>query len=406
MGLVAVKKVNNYTMGEGMLHERPPARRKVEAGKQVAGRDYDHESHCLVCWDGGDLVCCDLCPAAYHPRCLGLGSADEIPAFGVWSCPHHSCGTCDRRSAQVGGLLFRCAVCPEARCEDHLMETALVVGVNDRYEQLGFRHPKQGCYVLCSGECKNWALSQGLAVETANEYATAAAIIGATGIDTTAGAAAAARENRDKWVTADTRASRDKLEEPIRRALDALREHSEATSLEVVFASGRPEAVAAAAQAAAAASAAGSSSRARKRLERKPLVDLPPNIAFFLHDFLCETELVSVAWANASARNEARDAALARICAWRGALVEGREEGPASATKRRGKGAAASPRGAAAKKEQETLAAFFLNAQVALENETPHTVLVSARARTRGRARACGGPARSGKARQQPVAAA
>ena len=25
-----------------------------------------------VCWDGGHLVCCSECPAAYHPECLGV----------------------------------------------------------------------------------------------------------------------------------------------------------------------------------------------------------------------------------------------------------------------------------------------------------------------------------------------
>lgn len=372
VGLVAVKKVNDYTMQEGMRHERAPVRRKVEAGKQVAGRDYDHESHCLECWDGGDLVCCDLCPAAYHPKCLGLRSAADIPAFGVWSCPHHACSTCDRRSTQVGGLLFRCSVCPEARCEDHLMESALVVGVNERFEPLGFRHPKQGCYILCSGECKEWALTQGLAAETANEYATAAAILGATGVDTTAAAAVAARENRAMWVGKDERSACEKLDPPIRKALEALRQ-KEAASLEAVLLAGRPAY-------SAKATPAPTSSRAQKRQGNRPLMDLPHNIAFFLHDFCYDTELVSVQWANAAARNDARDEAIKRLGAWRGALAEAREAGQSSSAKKKGKAAAASPRGAAGKKEQEALARFYLNAQIALENETAHTVLVRARA--------------------------
>ena len=38
-----------------------------QGGRQQAGRDYAHEGHCLSCWDGGTLVCCDMCPAAFHP---------------------------------------------------------------------------------------------------------------------------------------------------------------------------------------------------------------------------------------------------------------------------------------------------------------------------------------------------
>jgi hypothetical protein len=53
---------------------------------------------CLqVCWDGGDLVCCDQCPAAYHADCLGLGHA-ELEAVPTWACPQHRCGVCQRKA--------------------------------------------------------------------------------------------------------------------------------------------------------------------------------------------------------------------------------------------------------------------------------------------------------------------
>ena len=56
-------------------------------------------------------------------------------------------------SAAVGGLLFRCSVCPQAFCEDHLPPEALIMGECPRFQLLGHRHPKQGCYLLHSSAC-------------------------------------------------------------------------------------------------------------------------------------------------------------------------------------------------------------------------------------------------------------
>ncbi|KAJ1617298.1 hypothetical protein T492DRAFT_1151981 [Pavlovales sp. CCMP2436] len=167
VGLVAVKKANNYTMSEGMrLENKITHRVAVEAGKQIAGRDYEHEGHCMACWDGGELVCCDLCPASYHaghfediycapppttqvlsqirstckqtnkqnknllrpaPRLLPrkefklgrLPTVKELQGFGTWGCPHHSCAKCKRKAAglrhmQSQGLRvieYSCAMC-------------------------------------------------------------------------------------------------------------------------------------------------------------------------------------------------------------------------------------------------------------------------------------------------------
>jgi hypothetical protein len=62
-----------------------------------------------VCWDGGDLVCCDRCPAAYHPDCLGLAE-EQLQSAPTWSCPQHACAVCQRK-AQVGADGERGGVC-------------------------------------------------------------------------------------------------------------------------------------------------------------------------------------------------------------------------------------------------------------------------------------------------------
>ena len=59
------------------------------------------ESTCHSCGVGGDLVCCDECPKAWHASCVPLG----IPAWAyedgaVWACP--SCVREKRKSARDG----------------------------------------------------------------------------------------------------------------------------------------------------------------------------------------------------------------------------------------------------------------------------------------------------------------
>ena len=61
------------------------------------------QDFCQSCMNGGEIVCCDWCPCAYHLDCAGL---KEVPTQ-AWSCPHHRCIKCNRSSAAAGGLLFR-----------------------------------------------------------------------------------------------------------------------------------------------------------------------------------------------------------------------------------------------------------------------------------------------------------
>lgn len=50
--------------------------------------DDEHMEFCRVCKDGGELLCCDICPSAYHTFCLSPPVTD-IPD-GEWHCPRCS----------------------------------------------------------------------------------------------------------------------------------------------------------------------------------------------------------------------------------------------------------------------------------------------------------------------------
>lgn len=170
-GQHAVLKVNDYELGQTISvfdseQKGKAIGEKQKNSMQLPGRDYDNEDHCLICWDGGDLVLCDGCPAAFHEQCLaafqGLQPTDRKPwdiSFGRWMCPQHECDTCGRKSAQVGGMLFRCTHCPKAYCEDHLPLNAQILKKCERYLKLGQRHPSQACFILCSDICSNFANS-------------------------------------------------------------------------------------------------------------------------------------------------------------------------------------------------------------------------------------------------------
>ncbi|XP_019771102.2 chromodomain-helicase-DNA-binding protein Mi-2 homolog isoform X4 [Dendroctonus ponderosae] len=90
--------------------------------KQKDDEPYEHQDYCEVCQQGGEIILCDTCPRAYHLVCLEP-ELDEAPE-GKWSCPHcESEGPADQdddehqefcRVCKDGGELLCCDSCPSA----------------------------------------------------------------------------------------------------------------------------------------------------------------------------------------------------------------------------------------------------------------------------------------------------
>ncbi|VVC89740.1 unnamed protein product [Leptidea sinapis] len=68
-------------------------------GNQDQEDDDEHQEFCRVCKDGGELLCCDSCPSAYHRFCLNP-PLDEIPD-GEWICPRCSCLPIEGKVAKI-----------------------------------------------------------------------------------------------------------------------------------------------------------------------------------------------------------------------------------------------------------------------------------------------------------------
>jgi len=160
----AVKRANMYDMVGGepsiFASETAAGRAAGPRGGQLAGRDYRHSSCCQVCFEGGELYCCHLCPAAYHAACVGL-SKRKLDAAAQWACPHHACGACGRKGSAAGGLLFRCEACEWAYCEDCLpaevVDAGRIVDRCERFVRLGQEPPRQAVFIHCSQECAAFA---------------------------------------------------------------------------------------------------------------------------------------------------------------------------------------------------------------------------------------------------------
>lgn len=56
--------------------------------EEEAPNDY-HNEFCKVCKDGGELLCCDSCPSAYHTFCLNP-PLRNVPVDEEWVCPRCS----------------------------------------------------------------------------------------------------------------------------------------------------------------------------------------------------------------------------------------------------------------------------------------------------------------------------
>ncbi|XP_042240083.1 PHD finger protein 12-like isoform X2 [Homarus americanus] len=67
------------------------------------GRGHNHDS-CDACGEGGDLICCDVCPASFHLMCHDPPLDEEDIPMGRWAC--HQCkvaGPDDDRTSVSSG---------------------------------------------------------------------------------------------------------------------------------------------------------------------------------------------------------------------------------------------------------------------------------------------------------------
>ncbi|RVE64470.1 hypothetical protein OJAV_G00126220 [Oryzias javanicus] len=96
--------------------------RKLVRDVRRSGRATNHDT-CDSCREGGDLLCCDHCPAAFHLQCCNPPLSEEMLPPGEWMC--HRCNVKkrkrDQKSEQTNGLpekpLSKCSLSPAVELE-------------------------------------------------------------------------------------------------------------------------------------------------------------------------------------------------------------------------------------------------------------------------------------------------
>ncbi|CAL1260887.1 unnamed protein product [Larinioides sclopetarius] len=73
-----------------ILEENAKKKKERERRYRRPGRSVNHDS-CDGCKEGGDLICCDRCPAAFHLTCHDPPLSEEDLPSGEWLC--HRCKT-------------------------------------------------------------------------------------------------------------------------------------------------------------------------------------------------------------------------------------------------------------------------------------------------------------------------
>ncbi|XP_049581006.1 PHD finger protein 12 isoform X2 [Syngnathus scovelli] len=112
----------------------PPKSEEVEKRSRKLGRDVrrsgratNHDT-CDSCREGGDLLCCDHCPAAFHLQCCNPPLSEEMLPPGEWMC--HRCNVRkkkrEQKSEQTNGLLEKSSV--NKRASSPAMELELGTG--------------------------------------------------------------------------------------------------------------------------------------------------------------------------------------------------------------------------------------------------------------------------------------
>ncbi|KAI3698812.1 hypothetical protein L2E82_42651 [Cichorium intybus] len=97
----------------------------------VSRKKIIEEDVCFICFDGGDLVLCDLrtCPKAYHPSCVNRDAA-FFQTKGKWNCGWHLCSTCEKKAE------YMCYTCTFSLCKA-CIKTNVILCLKEK-EKKGF----------------------------------------------------------------------------------------------------------------------------------------------------------------------------------------------------------------------------------------------------------------------------
>ncbi|MEQ2272148.1 PHD finger protein 12, partial [Xenotaenia resolanae] len=76
--------------------------RKLVRDVRRSGRATNHDT-CDSCREGGDLLCCDHCPAAFHLQCCNPPLSEEMLPPGEWMC--HRCNVRKKVSGKLLGFI-------------------------------------------------------------------------------------------------------------------------------------------------------------------------------------------------------------------------------------------------------------------------------------------------------------
>ncbi|NWS13676.1 AIRE regulator, partial [Pachyramphus minor] len=88
-GSICLSALFAHSYGQGAAHPtEPPSPAALQA---------ENEDECAACGDGGELICCDGCPRAFHLTCL-VPPLPRVPS-GTWQC-----GSCVMSVAEPGQL--------------------------------------------------------------------------------------------------------------------------------------------------------------------------------------------------------------------------------------------------------------------------------------------------------------
>lgn len=128
---------------------------KVEEKIRSRGRQWVHRSFCTLCGKHvkpEHLCKCAHCPFIFHTACAEQAMLIS-KGSGMFICPHHRCGPCNRSTSSAGGLLFRCAGCLSAYCEDCLPQEEIDSLGRCRALEAYNYHSKQAYYIKCPSCC-------------------------------------------------------------------------------------------------------------------------------------------------------------------------------------------------------------------------------------------------------------